>query len=462
MTLMGVVISHLEHADDMVIMSRSATGLQTHLNMLSRWCSTNFLVVNALKSWLMVFGVLPRVVPLLTLGSRVIRYTAEHTYVGLTFRSSHRNIFWNHYVEKAKQARKCGHAIFGIESMIGKTNLPPKEGRILYCARVDPHLISGSEVAVDVDFPALQLLCDVQHKFLRRLLRVNSNSILAPLFTELAIMPLRFRRASLALRFLLYLINLPPSHYANLALRSSDLLMRGGNTCWLMDLHWLLLQLPTPVSLPPLHLITDAVVDAKIREVKSSGSRWLQSQVSGSRRLYLLHGRLEPLEEQPAQHITLCLRHYLTLVVIPVHRQAITRLILSDHPLACEQLRRQTRHHPAIPYHRRLCRFCALSVETPEHLLIQCVASPSLVQIRRSLYGDLAILGIPCPPPHATLLGRDALACLKGLIFNRISIRRVSRAVAELFELVEGVLILRLPPEEVEEVLEEDGDMVFT
>jgi hypothetical protein len=99
----------------------------------------------------------------------------------------HRNIFSSHYKNKATVAHQCGHAILAIESFI--SSLPPQEGRILYTAWVDPHLIGGCEVVLDVD---LVSLCDVQHKFLHCLLEVNASFPLAPLFTELGIFPLRF------------------------------------------------------------------------------------------------------------------------------------------------------------------------------------------------------------------------------------------------------------------------------
>jgi hypothetical protein len=186
----AVFISHLEHADDVFIVSTSAAGLQWHLNALFNWCNDNFMSVNALKLAVIIFGPLPSFVPVFWLGKSPVKVVQEHTYVGVTFCSMHQNILSTHYKNKATAVHQCGHAIIAVESLI--SSLPPKEGQILYSACVDPHLISGCEVVLDVDLSSLKLLCDVQHKFLHRLLGVNASSPLAQLFTELGIIPLHF------------------------------------------------------------------------------------------------------------------------------------------------------------------------------------------------------------------------------------------------------------------------------
>jgi hypothetical protein len=61
----------------------------------------------------------------------------------------------------------------------------------------------------------------VQTMFLQRLLRLRPYSIRTPLFTELSLLPVRYRRLILALRYLGYLVALPPTHYARAALEDS-------------------------------------------------------------------------------------------------------------------------------------------------------------------------------------------------------------------------------------------------
>ena len=64
--------------------------------------------------------------------------------------------------------------------------------------------------------------------------------------------------------------------------------------------------------------------------------RWLQEQIEESPKTYLLRGRSEPCPHRPAIYKTVTFRHYLR-VVVPNHRFAITRMLLSDHPFALER-----------------------------------------------------------------------------------------------------------------------------
>ncbi|KAF5318373.1 hypothetical protein D9758_018673 [Tetrapyrgos nigripes] len=178
-SLMATVISHLEHADDVVLISSSCHGLQFHLDTFAKWCSENALVVNGLKSWAMVFGPLISQLPILTLAGEIVQYTKQHTYVGITFCSTERNIFAAHFSRIATEARKNANAVLSIESVVG--SLLPESARILYTAQVDPYLVNGCDI-----------MLDVQKTYLRRVLGINNHSILAPLFMELAILPLQY------------------------------------------------------------------------------------------------------------------------------------------------------------------------------------------------------------------------------------------------------------------------------
>lgn len=66
---------------------------------------------------------------------------------------------------------------------------------------------------------SVEMLENVQLRCLRRMLGLTTRSITTPLYTELDIMPLRPRRVILTLDYLIYLLKLPPTHYASLALQ---------------------------------------------------------------------------------------------------------------------------------------------------------------------------------------------------------------------------------------------------
>ncbi|KAF5386797.1 hypothetical protein D9615_001609 [Tricholomella constricta] len=73
----------------------------------------------------------------------------------------------------------------------------------------------------------------------------------------------------------------------------------------------------------------------------------------------------------------------------PLHRHALTRLLLCDHPLAVEQLRRRRFSRGRIERQRRLCRFCRLAIEDEVHALFGCRTNDRLVAVREDFLDTL-------------------------------------------------------------------------
>jgi reverse transcriptase-like protein len=140
----GCHISHLEQADDIVLMSTTAKKLQELMNTLSHWCSKNFMVLNAIKSAGIILGPIPNALPPFKFGSAVVAVDEQQTYIRLTFLSTNRNIFKEHYNIKVGKAKNIGNMILATQSVIGK--LPPWELRKLYMALMDPHLTRAMEL----------------------------------------------------------------------------------------------------------------------------------------------------------------------------------------------------------------------------------------------------------------------------------------------------------------------------
>jgi hypothetical protein len=62
------------------------------------------------------------------------------------------------------KAHRVACTSFALDAFIGV--LPPKEGKMLYMARVDPILTYGCEVVLDVNEMLAQELTDVQHLYI--------------------------------------------------------------------------------------------------------------------------------------------------------------------------------------------------------------------------------------------------------------------------------------------------------
>ncbi|KAK0430056.1 hypothetical protein EV421DRAFT_1666820, partial [Armillaria borealis] len=116
-------------------------------------------------------------------------------------------------------------------------------------------------------------------------------------------------------------------------------------------------------------------------------------------------------------------------------------LLLGDHCLAVEQLRRHSAYFlPPVPRHLCLCRFCRLEIESPEHALLMCDGSPTLSAMRNqyitrvnTTFPGLIIL----PITHD-----NAVHALKRLIFQRDCIELVAKFVWDVLHLFEAEPIL--------------------
>ena len=158
--LATVRISLLAQADDLLLFSISARGLQAKLLTLESWCARNFLLINMIKTIILIFGKVSQPLPVFMLGANTPEIKMEEKYVGVTFRTDSRNIVAAHYQAKARAARYCGHRIMAIEDMTGR--LTPKELKELYMARVDCHLIHGCEISPDSEDVHVKQLSKVQ------------------------------------------------------------------------------------------------------------------------------------------------------------------------------------------------------------------------------------------------------------------------------------------------------------
>ncbi|KAF8224405.1 hypothetical protein L208DRAFT_1511929, partial [Tricholoma matsutake] len=281
-----------------------------------------------------------------------------------------------------------------MESIIG--TLPPWETKKLYMAQIDPHLIHGYEVILDVDPPLLEKLSDVQTPYLHQVLGLHRRSMITPLFTETSLVPLQFQRIILTLGYLCYLTSLPIKHYAKKAYVDSVMLAKENKASWAMDLQYIFLNLPFHVLLPDLESITPLQVDevTKLFKVKMEG--YIQSELKASPKLYLLQNRLEPVKDCPPSHKTLHFRHYLS-VPNSVHRKALTSLLLSSHALAIECLRWPEHCCPHVQQQWRLCRLCKNLVESPEHALLECTGSDELNNLHKK-FSDRMYTEIPYLP----------------------------------------------------------------
>ncbi|CDO76313.1 hypothetical protein BN946_scf184751.g5 [Trametes cinnabarina] len=170
--LAGRRISHLEQADDVAFLSMSAVqGIQVKLRQFEHYCNTVFVLINTDKTLAAIHGPLPDLLPPLVLYSVRLRYMPTATYVGMTLTLVHPDVFLPHYVAKAQSACQAANATLSLT--LYTAPLPPPLALQLYRSHVDPHLMAGCEVVLDVRPSALRELEDIQLTYLCHALNVN-------------------------------------------------------------------------------------------------------------------------------------------------------------------------------------------------------------------------------------------------------------------------------------------------
>ncbi|KAJ7290928.1 hypothetical protein C8J57DRAFT_1491456 [Mycena rebaudengoi] len=152
----------------------------------------------------------------------------------------------------------------------------------------------------------------------------------------------------------------------------------------------MLRRLPTPIEVSPDNLLSADFIDSLIIRITDIADADLQFDIDNLVKTHLLRNRLEPGEGNSSNLVTRRLRHYLTMVVVPTHRKALTGLYLGDHSLSVERLRYSARYKAKVPREYRLCRFCRRAVEDEVHALFDCTSQARLVDLRTRFLADLA------------------------------------------------------------------------
>ncbi|KAJ7662821.1 hypothetical protein DFH06DRAFT_1397107, partial [Mycena polygramma] len=96
----------------------------------------------------------------------------------------------------------------------------------------------------------------------------------------------------------------------------------------------------------------------------------------------------------------------------------------STHQLALEKLRYTDHALQPVPRHERLCRFCIAKVESPEHALLECQASPEVLNLR-NVFLQKFLRAVP--KMQSKIVELNSIELLKALIYERSTITLVGK-----------------------------------
>jgi hypothetical protein len=157
-----------------------------------------------------------------------------------------------------------------------------------------------------------------------------------------------------------------------------------------MDLRYVVRSLPLggDTTLPDFEGLCVLDVGDFLKKIMGLMAVHMQSLIDNSPKLYLLYGRLESNEKGGLTQRSLHFRHYLKAANIH-HRVSLTRLFLSHHPLALEQLRYPEHCQPQVQRSFRLCGFCHERIESPEHAFFECTACQEITELLNGFYSTV-------------------------------------------------------------------------
>ena len=182
-----VIISHLLWADDLILFSDSLSGIQKQLDGLFEFCSKNRMIVNELKTKLMVFGNGDR--GDVTFNGNLLKWVDKYKYLGNIINSI-KNINGDIFKENSSylcdKARKAIFAFFRKTKKFG--TLSPELMVKAYQTLIQPILLYGSDI-----WGSSKAMCDSIDKvclfFIRCILRVKPSTSKLMCFGELGIIP---------------------------------------------------------------------------------------------------------------------------------------------------------------------------------------------------------------------------------------------------------------------------------
>ncbi|CAB3986903.1 Hypothetical predicted protein [Paramuricea clavata] len=140
----GTELNSLLYADDLVILSRSKSGLQNCLDQLHEWCENWLLQINTKKTKIMIFQKRNSSQPTkiqFHIGDKKIDTTKEYNYLGL-------KISQNGKFKLAQQqlGEKALHALYKIRKNIDFRKLTPKLAMKIFDSIISPILLYNSEI----------------------------------------------------------------------------------------------------------------------------------------------------------------------------------------------------------------------------------------------------------------------------------------------------------------------------
>ena len=355
------VLVHILWADDLVLFAESSEGLQEQLNGLYRFCSKFQMIVNEIKTKVMIYGTNDNNCSF-KFNNKTLQIVEEFKYLGVIFNSTRTlkgNIFKQMWPYVSDKATKCSFSISRKCACIG--HLTPKIAFQLFDSYVSPILSYAAEIWCKTK--EIQCVERVQLRFIKYVLGVKDGTCTPAVLGETGRFPIHLTHIIKLVKYWLRLIQCQESKLVKKAYNVLRTLTEAGYSTWLSRVYELL----ETYNVTEYHCTNgtlekdpiQTLSDFKENVYKVFLDEWKKNiQRFPILRSYKLYKSAFKLEDYLFQIRDFKLRRYLS------------QFRLSSHTLNIEK----GRHcKPKKPINERLCQVCKLNmVESEEHFLLQC------------------------------------------------------------------------------------------
>ena len=378
-TINGKTYTHLLYADDLVLISETAVGMQKLLHNLEAYCRKWHLIINSQKSKVMLFHMSKTKISQENFKFQIENETLEivnsYKYLGHIISNS-RNVHKSMYDHLATQAQK---ALYALKEKINSTvgYLPPK----LHLKMFDTHIMPILEYNCEVWFPEKQIdiLEKIQISFLKNMLSVRSQTSTVAILADTGKFPLIVRQQKAAIKFF---DRLRSNKCAPLLQSCFDIqkeMYERGFSCWLSRLYAITQHFEFGLDSPNLNKIILSLYDQNHDKIMNDISDSVKNPKLRTYKLMKTDIRLEPYLNYSFPKSVYC---------------NIARFRLSSHNLNIELGRHK---RPFIPADRRICEKCILNVVEDEfHCLMICEkwnnSRAKLLEVAQNCINDFFII----------------------------------------------------------------------
>ena len=357
----------LLYADDLVLVSKNYTDLQSLLNKLELFSNANGLAVNIEKTKVLIFNNSGRQLCNYTFyfQEKILENVRLYKYLGLTF-----SAFGNFTVVKQELKKSALKELFKLKKEMGHSfNYDPVLTMKLFDALVKPILLYGSEVwATDTvkDDP----IESVHIKFCKILLGVGKSATNSTCYGELGRFPLHVAAKLRCLKYWLSIVS-PPKNFKITHLiyqemidssrkicfsqKVKDLLARNGlGYIWVEENNNSCTRQANPFL----------VIKRRIEDIEKQN--WHGELFNDERGNHGQRNKLRTFRLFKFKHE---FEGYLVKVKQFKHRRALTKLRISNHDLEIEKGRYSGGYKKV---EERKCFHCTNVIEDEKHFLTKC------------------------------------------------------------------------------------------